>query len=169
MKRTKRGLPTRNLLYKIFVVILFLVVIIWLLFHYGVIKKNCEYDKACFDQYFKECKPAKVTQIINDNTYVYTIKRRSGDYCILKVKLETIGYGTSQDIRELFEEKDMTCHIPISKTAKIQFSEFKEILNYCSGSLKEAIYEQMINRLYGLIIQNMGPILSEIEKSIYTI
>lgn len=169
MKKTKRGLPSRNLIYKIFIGILFLVIIIWLLMHYGIIKKNCDYDKACFNEYFKVCKPAKVTQVINDNTYVYTIKRKSGDYCLLKVKLETIGYGTSQDVRALFEEKDMLCHIPLDKTQKIQFSEFKDTLNYCSGSLKEAIYEQMINRLYGLIIQNMGPILSEIEKSIYTV
>jgi hypothetical protein len=169
MKKSKKGLPSKNLIYKIIVAILILVILVWVLFHYGIIKKNCETNKACFEERFKECKSAKVTQVINENTYTYTIKRKEGNVCLLKVKLEETGFGTTQDIKDLFEGKEMLCQIPLTKVQKIPFYEFKEILNYCSGPLKEAIYEQMINKLYGLVIQNMGPILSEIEKSIYTV
>ena len=69
--------------------------------------------------------------------------------------------GTALDQKALFEGKDMTCKIPLNEVKQINFADLKGFVKYCHGSLKEAIYEQIIAKMYGLVIKNLDEILDK--------
>lgn len=145
---------TKKLLY-----VLIIAAIIYGLFHYGFIKKNCEQDSDCFYNAAKTCKPTKVIMVKNGHYYDYAIKGKRGDNCLVYVKLKKMAVGSPVDQIALFEGKDMSCKVPLEKLEETSFTELKGFVNYCHGTLKEAIYEQIITKMYGLIIQNMDEIL----------
>ena len=58
----------------------------------------------------------------------------------------------------------MTCNIPYEFLDVIQVTNDQKIMDYCSGPLKEAMLEFMIEKLYGSIAQNFGGILAELEQ-----
>ena len=58
----------------------------------------------------------------------------------------------------------MTCNIPYDVLDYVNILEEQRLLSYCSGPLKEAMLELMIEKLYGSIAQNFGTILNELEK-----
>lgn len=145
--------------YKKLIYLLIIAAIAYGLFHYGFIKKNCEQDPECFYEAAKECKPAKLVMINNGHYYDYSIKGERGDNCLIYVKLKKMAVGSPADQIRLFEGKDMNCKVPLTELEKTDFAELKGFVNYCHGTLKEAIYEQIITKMYGLIIQNMDEIL----------
>ena len=74
--------------------------------------------------------------------------------------------GSALDLVTLFEGKDMTCKVPLSELEETDFAELKGFINHCHGSLKEAIYEQIITKMYGLIILNMEQIIESGTEAI---
>ncbi len=152
-------LKLRSSWYRKIFYLLIIVALVYGLFHYGFIKKNCEQDQECFYKAAKECKPAKLVLIKNGHYYDYAIKGERGDNCLVYVKLKKMAIGSPVDQINLFEGKDMSCKIPLTELEKTSFAELKGFVNYCHGSLKEAIYEQIITKMYGLIIQNMEEII----------
>lgn len=159
MKLAKRSLGTGSSWYKRILYLIIVAIIIYGLFHYGIIKKNCEQDKECFYEAAKECKPAKLLNVKNGNYYDYVIKGERGSSCLVYIKLKKTAPGLAQEQKTLFEGKDMTCKIPRGELEKTNFEELKGFIQYCHGTLREAIYEQIVTKLYGLIIQNMDEIL----------
>jgi len=152
-------LKPRSSWYRKILYLLIIAAIIYGLFHYGFIKKNCEQDQECFYKAAKECKPAKLIMVKNGHYYDYAIKGKRGDNCLIYVKLKKMAIGSPVDQINLFESKDMSCNVPLTELEKTNFAELKGFVNYCHGTLKEAIYEQIITKMYGLIIQNMDEIL----------
>jgi len=150
--------PRSSWIKKVFY-LLIIAVIIYGLFHYGFIKKNCGQDQDCFYTAAKDCKPAKLVTVKNGHYYDYAIKGERGDNCLVYVKLKKMAVGSPMDQIELFEGKDMSCKVPLTELEETNFTELKGFVNYCHGTLKEAIYEQIITKMYGLIIQNMDEIL----------
>lgn len=160
MKKIEEGLKPKRPWYRKIIYLIVIIAIIYGLYHYGFIKKNCEQDKECFYQAAKTCKPAKLIMVKNGNYYDYSIKGERGNNCLAYIKLKQMAPGSPLDQKELFEGKDMTCKIPLSELEKTNFEELKGFVGYCHGTLKEAIYEQIITKMYGLIIQNLEEIIN---------
>lgn len=159
MKSPEEVIKPRSSWYIKLFLLLIIAVIIYGLFHYGFIKKNCKQDQECFYAAAKTCKPAKLDMIKNGNYYDYSVKGKRGSDCLVYVKLQKMAVGSPADQVALFEGKDMSCKIPLTELEKTSFADLKGFVNYCHGTLKEAIYEQIITKMYGLIIQNMDEIL----------
>ncbi|MFH1332412.1 MAG: hypothetical protein ABIH63_03975 [archaeon] len=162
MKFTKERL-NKPLLIKIVIFTVLLVIMLGGAYYLGYFKKNCNQSRTCFDDAFKKCQPAKIVKILDNNYYYFTVDGRRGSDCKTNVKLTKMGVGTSQELIDSLEGKAMTCYIPMNRVKEVSFDTMPDILNYCSGPLKEAIYEQIIQKMYGLIIKNIGPIVSEVE------
>lgn len=155
---------TKPFLLKTVIFVVLIVAIIWIFYSYGYFKKNCNQDRDCFDEAFKKCKPAKLTSVIDNNYYYYTIEGSRGDNCKVKIKLTKMGVGTSIELVNALEGKEMTCNIPLTNVRELTFDTMPDVLNYCTGLLKEAMYEQIISKMYALIIKNLGPIVSEVKE-----
>ena len=154
-----------HILLKIITVMLLALLIIGGFYKLGIIKKNCEQDKECFSERLKKCNYARYDAVINNNYYEYIIKGEKKDACILYIELKKMGSGTPLTQIESFEGKDMTCNIP-EENFDLDLENMNDFLNHCSGSLKEAIYEHIIIKMYGLVLKNMGPIMKELDKTI---
>lgn len=159
MKPEKKGLEIKSSWYKKILYVIIIAIIIYSLFHFGFIKKNCKQDRECFYEAAKTCKPAKLINVQNGNYYNYIIKGKRGGTCLIYVELKKMAPGSALDQRALFEGKDMTCSVPISELEQTSFAELKGFITYCHGSLKEAIYEQIIAKMYGLVVKNMQEII----------
>jgi len=167
----KRGKSLSSFPYVWVFILIIIVFLIWLLFFSSksVTKKNCGQDINCFDKMFVSCDKAKLTSIYDNNVYEYVIRGSKGSNCVLYVKLRRVGIGSSVETVDMFQGKDMTCYIPKDQLKEISFKEIDDLINYCSGGLKEAVYELIINRMYSLIIANMGEIIDNVEKDLYKI
>lgn len=139
-------------------------VLIALILLYIYLPKNCEYDKKCLNQAFANCERAKAFEVINSNTYLYEIKGSYKDYCRLNVKVMEIS-SYQQDIKTALENKGMLCRIPKSNT-NVSIENVNNLLDYCTGPLKESMLELMIKRLYEVIISNIGQISLDMQNSI---
>ena len=58
----------------------------------------------------------------------------------------------------------MKCDIPRKVLKEKDLLKMDEIMPYCSGELKEALYELIVKRMYELIILNLGEIAEEAEN-----
>ncbi len=141
--------------------IITIVVIFVIVFSIAFIyKKECD-DDECFNKALAECEPTKYYGYKNNNLYLYKISRSFGK-CRLYVKIEKMAIGTEPDLIRLLEDKDMKCQIP--KSVVITLDEMESLLNYCHGTLKENLYQLMLERLYALVIRDMSGIIKEAEK-----
>ncbi len=141
-----------------------LIIVLGIAYYYGYFKKNCYQDRSCFDDAFKNCKPSKLISVVDNNYYYYAIDGKRGGDCRVRIQLMKMGVGTSEELINSLEGKSMKCNIPLSKTNSVSFDTMPDVLNYCSGPLKEAIYEQIIAKMYSLIISNLGPIVKEAKE-----
>jgi hypothetical protein len=134
-------------------------------FYFGVIKKECE-DETCFQKALQKCTPAKYLRLQNLNYYKYTISGiRSGD-CKLTVELKKMAVGTEPAKAVLLEGKGMVCKVPKKEIQKIESTQITGLLNYCSGPLKEGMYQLIIEKLYTLVIANLGDVIGKMEETI---
>ncbi len=124
-------------------------------------QKTCN-DEKCFDDMAKKCKSAVYISEKNENVFVYRIKHRYGDYCELNVKVEKIN---DVELKNLFLNKEMRCLIPKEKFS-MEFLSLSNSLDYCSGPLKEAMYELIIQRMYDLSVKQIGDVVVEVEELI---
>lgn len=155
---------TKPVLVRIIIFTILVIILLFGAYHYGYFKKNCEQSRSCFDERFKSCKPAKLVSVTDNNYYHYTIDGRRGEDCKINIKLTKMGVGSPVEMVSALEGKEMTCKIPMAITKEVSFDKMPDILNYCTGPLKEAVYEQVISKMYALIIKNIGPIVSEIKE-----
>ena len=136
------------------------------LYYFGLIfKKNCS-TEDCFEDALSICKPVEYESRINNNVYNYEIYRSLGNNCRIKVDLEKSSEGTDFDTRIRLEGKSMKCSVPKDDLLLLKLTEINNLLKYCSGPLKEAIYEIMIKNMYTVIITNLGEILGEVQTSL---
>ena len=126
-------------------------------------EKDCRSDEVCFSNAAKTCRSAKLTLNENNQTFAYQIQGSNNNSCVLNVVALSI--QGSQETISNFQGKEMICTIPKSNLTEHKISELN-IIDYCTGSLKEAMYELVIERLYGLVAQNLGHILLEIDKEV---
>lgn len=141
----------------IFAVFLFIV-----LYYFGAFKGTCE-DEKCFQDSVSACSPKKYNFNVNNNVYTYVISRSLGENCKIKVSLERSAEGTDFDTRGKLEGKSMNCKVPKSELGAVNLNEVENLLGYCTGPLKEGMYEILIKKMYGIIISNLGEILGEVQ------
>ncbi len=158
---------TRRVSVKVVLVGALLILAVFGMYYLGLIKKSCGTDEACLEKAALECKPSKSGRFINNNYYVYDIKGKRSGSCLIAIKLDRMAAGTPYELKNMFEGKGMECRIPLELGSKTQFYMMDNLVNYCHGELKEAMYEQIIQKMYALIIQNMGDIISDIKGSLY--
>jgi len=161
MKKVK----SQHIFLKVVMVVVVTAIVIMGFYKFGIISKDCEQDKECFSERLKECKPVRYDAVVNSNYYEYKVEGSKKDECILHVKLKKMGSGTPIEQVEFFEGKEMKCFIPKDEL-DLEMQDINNLLNYCTGNLKEAIYEHLITKMYGLVLKNMGPIIDEIDKTL---
>lgn len=152
---------------KILITATIILLIIIEAFFLGIIKKSC-HDDICFRDSLQRCSPAKYLQLENFNYYKWTINGESKDNCNVDIQLVKMAAGTPVDKVLLFEGKEMSCKVPSDVIKKTESSKVENILNYCTGPLKEAIYQSIIERLYTVIVANLGNAIKELDKTIKT-
>ncbi|RME55553.1 hypothetical protein D6777_00145 [Candidatus Woesearchaeota archaeon] len=150
---------------KILITLTLFLIVTFFAYHYGYLKKTCN-DNKCFNEALDHCTPAKYLKLQNLNYYKYSIMGKRGDNCLIIIELKKMAEGTALEKRTLFEGKGMECKIPDKDLEKLKSENLEGVLNYCSGPLKEAMYELIIQKLYTVIIANLGDIIGEVKSTI---
>ncbi|MEK6903544.1 MAG: hypothetical protein AABW64_02775 [Nanoarchaeota archaeon] len=135
-------------------------------YYTGYLREDCEQDKVCFDENAKECRPAELTLVKNNNVYSYWIGNSLGKTCEVHIKLLRVEAGAAPEFRALLEGKEMTCKIPKENLAATNVDEMERLMGYCHGELKEGLYELIIQRLYEGVVGQLSGILREAEKTL---
>tara|TARA_B100000315_G_C14177736_1_gene407483 strand:- start:71 stop:532 length:462 start_codon:yes stop_codon:yes gene_type:complete len=143
------------------IVLTSMVIILAIFLFFLSYERECNSDEVCFSNAAKTCRSAKLTLTEDTNTFTYEIQGLNNHSCIIEVTAVSI-QGTQETISE-FQGKNMICIIPKSNLTEHKISELN-IIDYCTGELKEEMYELVIERLYGSIAENLGHILLEISK-----
>ena len=139
------------------IVALFIVIIV-----YSSYERNCNSNQECFDKASLSCSRAKFVTNEDNNIIEYKILGKEQESCKVQVTILQIDPEASFATIEAFEGKSMTCLLP--KETQVRAS--KDIINYCSGPLKEAMYELIIQKLYSYVAQNIGDIISQLKETI---
>lgn len=131
----------------------------------GLVKKTCT-DDECFNEALADCSMTTYTKVQNYNYYVFTIDGKSRGDCKMNIRLAKMAVGTPPEKVALFEGKDMQCRIPMDVVAEAATGKIESVLRYCTGPLKEAMYEQIIEKLYTIVVGNLGDIMVDIEDTL---
>jgi len=121
-------------------------------------KDICE-TNTCFSQAITECK--KVSYILEDESVIkfYNVLGKKNNQCEVNVEVLQMKKG---DIRlENLEGLDMNCFIP-ENTFVMPETDIKN----CHGLLREAMQEEVIQRMHSQIIENLGQINNSINNII---
>ena len=126
---------------------------------------GCGSNEECFNALAKECKRATVSVIKEGIQYEYRTKGSGlfDDDCKLDVKVRKVISNNPEVIRS-FSGTEMSCVIP--KESIVELTKNDQILKFCHGTLKEALYELTINRLYTLVLGDLGGLIAEAGKII---
>ena len=150
---------------KLILVTIIVLLLAFSFYFFGIIKPKCNTDQ-CFNENLQKCSPVKYTRLQNNNLYKYTVSRSLGSKCKLTVENKKMAIGTDFDIKNLLEDKSMKCKIPKSKLSEIELGNMKDLLSYCTGPLKEGMYELLLKRMYSLVVSQMADIVKEAEKTL---
>ena len=126
-------------------------------------KKDCK-TKECFDNTILKCQRSEFTSSKNNNIYTYKIDWSFGKECLLNIKLLKLAEGVDIETIKLLEGKEMSCKIPKNEINTID--KIPNLLDYCTGPLKEATYSLIIKRMYSLVLKQLTPIKEELERTI---
>jgi len=155
MKRVKKkSYPKSN-----FLIILIILIISTTIFFINY-EKNCGHDMNCFNLALEDCNKAKVINSENNNIFEYNIDGKQNEFCILQITLIEVDPTTGQEMIDAFEGKGMNCKLIENRV----IIETNGILSECSGPLKEAIYESIIEKMYGVIIENLSDTISSLAE-----
>ena len=146
--------------YAIFFILILIIILILISY-----PKNCHGDLDCFNKASTECSKAKLDHHINNDLYTYTIKGERDGLCMASVYFVKAAQEKDPALKELLEGKGMFCEVPM-ENIKGPYYEVKDLNDYCSGPLKEAFMHVTIEKLYGIVVQNIGQISQEMRRSI---
>jgi len=128
--------------------------------------KTCE-TAGCFETAATECKKAKIlVDEAGKSVSEYIIKGKEDDNCLLKIEVKEISADYSQSTQGKFKGKSMLCKIPSNEFSRMKFENMGANLDYCSGPLKEAMYDAVVKKLYNLVIKDMATVLDEVERKL---
>ncbi len=134
-------------------------IIIILIFAVGIFyysfEFDCGEDKSCYNRHLENCKKTKLTVMDEGSTFIYQITGKASNQCKTRVTLVDMPIETDPNTATLFEGKSMDCKVDKGSTFNT------EILPYCTGPLKESIYELTIQKMYNILAQSLSDILAE--------
>ena len=156
MKRKRKSSyrPSFNFLLGLFVILL-----VSLIFFMNY-EKNCYDDMACLNNAISSCNSAKAVSEENNSTFKYRVLGKSNDLCRVEITLIKVSHSAEQEMKDMFEGKNMICEIPKETT----LVGTTDVLDHCSGPLKESMYELIIQRMYNVVIKNLGETISELSE-----
>jgi hypothetical protein len=149
---------------KLIILAIILTGIFFAAYYSGMTREYCGKDQDCFSENAKSCSPSEVYLSRSNNVYHYKLTPIIGNKCNLKITFERAQEGLPPEHIELLEGKSMNCNIPKSVLREKDLLKMDEIMPYCSGELKEALYELIVKRMYELIILNLGEIAEEAKN-----
>jgi len=120
-------------------------------------EKDCGYDSVCFQESFKLCDKSSYKLNEQGVLFEYRILGRSQDSCKVEVSVIDIIDSADPESDELFIGKEMICNIPENQIFTI------DTLSLCTGPLKEAMYELIIQKVYSILAQNLGELIYELK------
>jgi len=123
-------------------------------------EKDCRTDMSCFNDAMELCVPANVISEEEGNIFEYKIRGKEERSCLTTITINQVNSASGQEVIDLFEGKSMTCLVP--KGTRV--GETNDVLDYCSGPLKESMYELIIQKMYTVVIQNLGETISELSE-----
>ena len=140
------------------VVIITLIVVVGILAVYFSFfySKSCG-DMSCFNSGLSTCRRVTFFHDLQDGSWIYKVKGKSGEQCKVNVELVKLKQGGVELLS--LEGKEMACHLPFGVVASPQ-----ENLENCHGELKEEMQDVIITRLHNYIVDNLGEISAELEK-----
>lgn len=142
------------------------VIIIGILF--AIYPENCDTDKKCFFEASQECSSAKVQLLKQGGLYEYRIHGEKGDNCLASVHLIKVSDSVQPDKKTKLNDKIMECAIPLEKMNQ-DLTEWEGISQYCTGPLKEAILEITLEKLYGIVVTNLGQVSMGFQDALETV
>lgn len=92
--------------------------------------------------------------------FYYEIQGSKADSCVMTIYLMKSNEQTPLEVKKFMEGKGMICEIPKTELQK-PISEIKNINNYCTGPLKEALLQITVENLYDIVTKNIGPVALE--------
>lgn len=143
-------------LYPLLFLVIFISVIL-LLFY----ERDCKDSEACFNDAFKTCDKSKVIVEEEKNIFEYKIIGSKENSCIVKITILEVDPNSRREVIENFEGKHMTCTISKNIEGNLLDKNAENLLNQCTGPLKEAVYELIIEKIYNLLAENLGEIISK--------
>ena len=147
-------------------IFVFIGIIFISLYFSGLLKTRCGKDSGCFDEALAKCTSASYTLYSSGNVYLYESTSSFGETCKVKVKMVKAIEGSDLELRTNLEGKTMVCKFPRSRLQKEKLSEMDDFADFCSGPLKEAMYEIVVEKMYALVIANLGEISLEARKAV---
>ena len=131
-----------------------ILVIAVLALYYTFVPTACE-DYACFEAHMARCTPATFVNEEDEATWKYSVLGTTQKTCEIEVTLLNAKEG-DVGLRK-YQGESMRCYYDIGVTG---FTE--KNLAACHGSLKEAMQEIAIEKLYKYIVANLGEIREEL-------
>ncbi len=147
------------------VVVLILLVLTLLIITIINYSKNCGYDGTCFDKQIKKCSKAKAILFSAGNEQYYEILGPKTNSCIILVKMNTISPKSSIQIKNFLEGKGMICEVPKKSLEKTLVTEVPSLSDYCTGPLKEALLQVTVEKLYEIVVKNIGSKALEYQET----
>lgn len=143
-----------------------LIVIAILAVFFITLPKNCKTNEGCFNTAAAKCSKTKVTTYKEDSRYSYEILGRKNENCIINVKLLELSQAQPADMKQALEGRDMTCAISLETLKTQNLNKIENLNEFCTGSLKEAYLQITIDKLYEIIVRNIGSIATEFSKGL---
>lgn len=135
------------------IVVLMLAVYFTFFFSY-----ECE-DKACFQAHQLKCSKTQFVNNAEDITWFYYIKGKEDSRCEIEVSILQVKKGSLE--KQVLEGKSMNCYLPLE-----DLSSPETDISICHGILKEELQSLIIRELHSYILESVGEIGEELEKTV---
>ncbi|MBS3175481.1 hypothetical protein J4440_06380 [Candidatus Woesearchaeota archaeon] len=148
---------------EIIVLALVLIIILIFLIILGA-PKNCGTDESCFNTKSSQCDKVKATLNREGNQLYYNILGEKNDNCVVRVTMKKVSEAQQIELKQALEGKNMDCSIPMNLIREKNINSISNIYDYCTGSLKEAFLDITLQKLYELVIKNIGTLASGLQQ-----
>ena len=126
--------------------------------------KNCKTNEECFNEKASKCSKVKATLLKNDNYLNYYVLGKTKSKCVVKVTMEKVSTRQSDELKIALQGKKMECSIPISILQERNLNQVENIYDYCTGPLKEAFLDVTLQKMYDLVVKNLGTLTSGLQQ-----
>ncbi len=124
---------------------------------------NCGKDEQCFQDKAFECKLAKLSTHISGNKYTFTIQGQTNNKCVVTAKLEKTNEQTQFAVKQALEGKAMVCEMPKELLQEKYITHIPDLMNYCTGPLKEALQTITIENMYEQVVRNLSTVIRDLR------